>query len=289
MSATAQVTDGQMVPMSGATDSPRIMVTGQWVYDNFVNASTDEQISRMNMVRILAKQATDSDLKTALKDAVEIAHKVDVKNGVPEKERGPKRSQAMNARTVMQNAYGAIRRAPKELEKLGYTEKTGYQEMRVIASQALKAHGIKWNGTPIPTDEMKLQAMEKAEKQAKADAFSQARGENEQREGEEDFAYFQRLNGRANEILMEGKIEAHKRVASKLVVDLITKHGRDIAGLVVERLNAFLSETSEMTEDEANAALKAHAEAEAQADVSEEDAGDEQDEVIEQTPEHVQA
>lgn len=271
MSATAQVVEGQMTPMAGATDAPRVTVTGQWLYDNFVNQSTEEQISRMNMVRILAKQATDADLKAALKDAIELAHKVDIKNGVPEKERGTKRQQAMNTRTVLQNAYGALRRAPKELEKLGYSEKTGYQEMRVMASQALKAHGIKWNGTPIPTDEMKLQAIATAEKQAKVDAFSRARAENEQQEGEEDFAYFQRLNGRANELLMEGKIESLKRVASKVVIDLVTKHGRDVAVLVSERLNAFLTETSEMTEAEANAALAAHAEAEETAEQEKEE------------------
>lgn len=262
MSATAQVVEGRMIPMAGTADTPRVTVTGQWLYDNFVNQSTEEQISRMNMVRIMAKTSSDADIKAGMKDAIEIAHKVDIANGVPEKVRGSKRQQAMNVRTIIQNAFGAIRRAPKELEALGYSDKTGYQEMRVLAANALKAHGIKWNGSPMPTAEMKLEAMAKAEKQAKTDAFSQARGENEQQEGEDDFAYFQRLNGRANEILMEGRLEAQKRIASKQVVDLVTKHGRDIAILVMERLQAFLAETSDMTEEQANAALKAASEAE---------------------------
>lgn len=263
MNATNAVVEGRLEPMARTPDTPRVNVTGQWLWDNFV-VSGEEQVSRMNMVRILSTQATDDELKVALKDMVEIAHKHDVKAGIDEKVRGPKRAQAMNARSVMQNAYGALRRANAELIALGYTEKTGYQEMRVLAASALKSKGIKWNGTQIPNAEQKLAAQAAAEKQAKTDAFSKARGELDQAEGEEDFAYFTRLNGRANEILMESKQEALKRVASKIVVDIDTKHGRDIARLVLERLTAFLAETSEMTDEEASAALRAHAELEAE-------------------------
>lgn len=264
MSATAQVVDGKMEPMQGVSGKPQVHVTGQWIFDNFVGGEASvEQISRMNMVRLLAEQATDAELKVALKDAVEIAHKYDIKAGIPEKERGPKRAQAMNARSVMQNAYGALRRAKEELIKLGYNDKTGYQEMRVLSQQALKAHGIKWNGTQIPTDETKALADIQREKQAKRDAMAEAMTENLQADGEEDTQYLLRVSKIAQAVLAANKVEAQKRVASKVVNDLVTKHGRDIASLVVERLTALLAQTSEMTDEQAEAALQEAAQAEA--------------------------
>lgn len=256
MSATAQVVDNKMVPMGSAGDKPQMTVTGQWFFDNFVGTEgTAEQISRMNMVRLLVTQASQDDLKTALADMIKIAHKYDVAAGVPEKERGPKRAQAMNARTVMQNSYGALKLALPELEKLGYNSKTGYHDMRVLSQQALKAHGVKWNGTPLPTDETKAIAEQAKERAAKREAFNTASLDNPQLDDEDDIAYAVRISKIAHGMVAKIRHEAQVRVASKLSAGIIQKQGRDIAALIVDRLQAFLTETSDMTDDEANARM----------------------------------
>jgi hypothetical protein len=274
--ATNQVVEGQLSPMTGTQDSPRIQVTGQWLYDNFVQ-SGEEQISRMNMVRILAKQATDADLKSALKDAIEIAHKHDVKAGVPEKDRGPKRQQAMNVRTIMQNAYGALRRAPQELEALGYNERTGYQEMRVLAKKALDSRGIKWDGTKVKTDSDKLAAQEQAAKQQKADAMAVAMAETTQGEGEEDITYFLRVKAKADAVLAQLADETADRKASKLAADIATKQDRGIVERVIGKLTAFLSNTSEeMTDEEVDEVLRKAGMAEEESQTSDEEVTNEE-------------
>lgn len=253
--ATNQVVEGNMSPIGAAPDTARVQVTGQWLYDNFIT-SGEEQISRMNMVRILAKQATDNDLKDALKDAIEIAHKHDIKAGVPEKERGPKRQQAMNVRTIMQNAYGAIRRALPELEALGYNDKTGYQEMRVLAKKALDSKGIKWNGTKVPTQAEKHEAEQKAIKQARSDAMAAVMAENPRGDDESMLDYVTRIEEQANATLLVLKDEALDRQASKLATPIATKAERAVVERVVAKLQAFLDNTStEMSDEEVDAVL----------------------------------
>lgn len=253
-----------MSPISKAVDTPQVVVTGQWLFDNFVSTGNSaEQQTRMNQVRILVKSASFDDIKKGFKDAIEIAHKHDMAAGIPEKERGPKRHSAMNARTVMQNSFGALRLAMPELVKLGYTEDTGYGAMATIAQRALKEKGLKWNGTPLPTDESKAREAMKRENEEKNASIAQAMAETPRGEDEAMMDWLARVAAKGDSILLETKIEAQKRVASKVVVDLIAKHGRDVAGIILDRLQTILNETAEMTDEQVDAVLKQAGEEEA--------------------------
>lgn len=263
--ATNAVVENRMEPVTRAANNPQVQITGQWLFDNLVTSS-QEQITRMDMIRELAKRATFDDIKKATKDMIELAHKVDVKNGVPEKERGPKRQQAMNVRTIVQNSFGALRLANDELVKLGYTEKTGYLEMGAIAGKALKAKGLKWNGTKAPTDEQKELAKVQAEKEAQAEAMRIATVENPQNEGEDDFAYFTRVKGEAARLLNAQKAEATERVLSNLAKKLIVTCDNNLeryealAHKMLDIVKNLRENTDAITPEQADEALKAYAE-----------------------------
>lgn len=266
--ATNAVVENKLSPVTGANPAPQKQITGQYLFDSFMGTS-DEQVTKMNIVRNMASQCTAEEVKKALADMVEIAHKVDVKNGVPEKDRGPKRHTAMNVRSVMQNVYGALRLAPKEFAAQGYTDKTGYQDAAVMARIALKAKGVKWNGTQLPTDESKALAAIKAEKDAKRDAMAEAADNNPQMEGEEDDAYALRLIRARDEILAAQKRAAELTVQKKIVDNLYQKLGREQLRAIAELALELLDATAEMTPEDADKAMREAAKAEEEAEEAE--------------------
>jgi hypothetical protein len=239
--STNAVVERKLEPMVGTVDKARTLLTGQFVYDNFVK-SDDTQVSRMNQMRVIVETGLTADeLKGALKDAVEIAHKVDVAAGVPEKERGSKRQQAMNVRTIMQNAYGALKLARVELEALGYSNETGYQEMRVLAKKALDAKGVKWDGKALPTDETKRAAKEAEDKAALKDAMATALTEMGDYDGDD---LIDRVKARRDEIVLERATETQKRLVSKHTDAIVKQLGESLALLVAESLITLLTSTT---------------------------------------------
>lgn len=268
--ATQSVVDGRMEPVSAAPITQQVTITGQFLFDNFMNAS-EEQVSKMNIVRLMAKQSTAEEVAKALKDMVELAHKIDVRNGVPEKERGPKRQTAMNVRSVMQNVYGALRLAPSELAAQGFTEKTGYQDGAVMARTALKARGIKWNGTKLPTDESKALAEIQAKNAARREAMLEAIDANPQQEGEDDAVYGVRIAKARDAILAEQTKKAQHEVTVKIVAGIVQKYGRAQALDIAQALTDFLNSTENVSPEDVDAALQKYAEGEAQAEQTEEE------------------
>src|SRR5574337_155480 len=129
MGATAQVVDGKMEPVNAAPVVQQIVVTGQYLYEQFV--SNDGSGTRMAWIRsYLVPNADPIQVKGACDEMVKLAHKFDMAQGVPEKERGPKRNTAMNVRTFVQQIYGALKFAAPEMQAMGFDETTGWMEAR---------------------------------------------------------------------------------------------------------------------------------------------------------------
>ena len=262
--ATNAVVEGRMEPMrANASGAPQVVVTGQFLFDNFVDGGGEQQVSRMNIVRVLAKTATKDQLTEALKDAVELAHKIDIKNGVPEKEAGPKRRQAQNVRAALQNVYGALKLAAPELEKLGFSEKTGYVEGMTLAKAALKAKGLKWNGSPLPTDESKAIAKANALKEAKKAAIVDAMASLTRGDDESMVDYYTRVEAKADDILAQAKKAELSRSVSKTVIGIVEKTDRETARAIADGILNYLTQTAEMSDEEVDAVLRAAGEAEA--------------------------
>jgi hypothetical protein len=150
MTATAAVTDGRMEPVQKKEETRPLIVTGQYLYDQFV--SNDGSGKRMAWIRsYLVPKADPRQVKGACDEMVKIAHARDQAAGVPEKERGPKRNTAMNVRTFVQQIYGALKFAPECMAAMGFDETTGWMEARNMAKPALERAGKIWTGHAIPT------------------------------------------------------------------------------------------------------------------------------------------
>ena len=152
-------------------------ITGQYIFDRFVGDHDGDQ-TRMGIVRAMLACEVET-VRKALKDAVDIA----AKHGDAAKKT------MQNHQTVMRLAYGACRFVP------GFADanaKTGYQAMRVLARDALKQAGLKWNGEKAPTE-----ADAEAAKFDKAQAalLADIRKDNPQRDGESIQQWEQRVRG----------------------------------------------------------------------------------------------
>jgi hypothetical protein len=203
--ATAAVVDGKMEPMSAAPIAQQLVITGQALYNDFVG-DTGEGVTKMNLIRSLIDKADCLQIAGACDKMVEIAKATDTANGVPEKvlkdgkevvNRGPKTQSAMNCRTCIQQAFGALKFARSSLDVIGYKETTGYQDMRVLAKRALDTSGIKWTGvklaTPAERDQKAALKAAKAEMNAlqeiqKANPFGTVIGESLQEWNARTFA-----------------------------------------------------------------------------------------------------
>jgi hypothetical protein len=158
--ATNAIVEERRDPIGKAEDNRPLVVTGQYLYDTFV-VSDDSQVTKMGIIRQLSEVADALQIKGAADKMVDKAKEVDAANGVPDKilnadgkevaNRGPKTQSAMNTRTVIQQAWGALRFARDKLDALGYDDKTGYQDMRVLAKRALDAAKRDWKGDNLAT------------------------------------------------------------------------------------------------------------------------------------------
>lgn len=173
--STAAIVDGKMEPMQSAPITQQLVITGQALYDTFVGDS-QENVSKMDLIRGLVGKADALQIKGACDKLVEIAKTKDAANGVPDKvikdgkevvNRGPKTQSAMNTRTVIQQAWGALIYAKPQLDALGYKDTTGYQDMRILAKKALDAAKRDWKGDLLKSDadkeRMRLAKLAKAE------------------------------------------------------------------------------------------------------------------------------
>ena len=176
--ATAAVVEEKMVPIAKSEPTQQLVVTGQYLFDNFVRSS-DEQITKMGMIRNLVDIADALQIKGACDKMVELAVLIDYPEGKPKKaDRRAKEQSAMNARTVIQQAWGALKYARPVIDGLGYDDKTGYQDMRVLAKKALDTAKLNWKGEPLKTDEDREKARLQRQNKAQVEALAAVQKEN---------------------------------------------------------------------------------------------------------------
>jgi len=258
--ATNAVVSGKMEPVGKQEAKPQLLVTGQWLYDNFVQ-SDETQITRMHSIRALVEKDVDAfQINGACEKMIEKAKEVDKVNGCPEKVvdektgkerayRGPKTQQAMNVRTIIQNSWGALKFARKELEALGYDDRTGYNAMQVLAKRALDAKHIKWLGTPLATPEEKeRKAIAKSQK-AITGVRAQVMSDNPQNAGETDEEYLARILKLSNKEVEKAREENEQAAVTAIVDLLFSKHDKARMSRVMQeianRLGLELTDDSE--------------------------------------------
>ena len=182
--------------------------TGQYVYDLFF--ADKGETTKMDFVRWCVEHVEVDAFKKCLKDFVEIAAK----------HSDAYKKTAQNHQSVMRTAYGAWRFARAALTAAGGGNETGYQAMRVLGKQALKDAGLKWDGTPAPTE---ADAAVLAADKAQASALAQIRKDNPVREGETPFEHEQRCRGILAANIAENDAYLAEIAAQQDVADLAAK------------------------------------------------------------------
>lgn len=227
--ATAAVAEEKMEPINKAPEQRQVVVTGQYLYESFI-VSDEAQITKMGIIRKLADEADALQIKGACDKMVEKAKEIDAAAGVPEKivkdgkevvNRGPKTQTAMNARTIIQQAWGALRFARDQLNALGYDDKTGYQDMRVLAKKALDEARKTWKGDNALTQaDRERKALQRQQKGIQ-DVIQSVQKENPMNIGESFMEYQVRVGQlaqeKAEEVRKEMDAKAVKESADRLV------------------------------------------------------------------------
>ncbi len=252
--ATQTVADEKREPITKQEPTQQLLVTGQWLYDTFV-AADDTTVTRMQQIKTLVEKGCDPfQLKGAADNMVKQARELDLASGVPAKvldeetgkervNRGPKQQAAMNVRTIIQNAYGALKFARKELDTLGYDDsKTGYLAMAVLAKRALDAKGLKWNGVSAPTEEEQMRKrIARAQKQ-ETGAMAKAFADNPRMPGEDDLAWTARVTRIAHDIVEDVRTKQEEAAISEIVTMLFEKYDAQRLQAVACRIFDRLSE-----------------------------------------------
>ena len=201
-------------------------LTGQYLFERFC---TDGEQSKMDIVRWCVDHIEVAAFKTALKDMVAIAAK----------HSDAVKKTAQNHQSVMRTAYGAWRFAKQALSDLGGDDNTGYQAMRVLGRQALKQAGVKWDGTPAPTEtDAAVATMDKAQ----AHALAEIRKDNPARDGETPVEWEARCRGILAANMAENDAYLAEIVEAQSVADLAAKVrklcGDDLKAVLEHILNS---------------------------------------------------
>jgi hypothetical protein len=253
--ATAQVVEQRMEPITRAESTQPLVVTGQYLAEQFLTA-TESDKTRMGIIRQLSDIADAQQIKGACDKMVELARDQDYPEGKPKKaERKSKEQQAMNARTIIQQGWGALHFARSEAEQAGYDDTTGYLAMRVIAKKALDMAQIDWQGEALKTDVDRERARLARDSKTIMAALQEVQKENPYDSRVETL---QQWNARTFELAAETMVQAKQEMEDKIVNDLFTKllekHGEDRLIALAEKIcNEFNVDftVSEPSEQEA--------------------------------------
>jgi len=264
MSATAAVVENKLEPINKAPETRQLIVTGQGLYNMFMVPDAQTQ-TRMAWIReVLVPNADALQVKGACDELVKLAAKADEANGVPEKERGPKRNTAMNVRTFVQQIYGALKFAAPEMQAMGFTDQTGWLEARNMAKPALERAGKIWTGHDIPSDAQKAQKARLRETKAETQAFLDATKETPRAVNESFVSWQARIAEVAQKQVIKAREDQMLEQAEKEIERLSKKYDREVLALIMSGLQGVLKADnagqSEVSDAEAEALLRAGAE-----------------------------
>lgn len=223
--------------------------TGQYLYDRFV-ANDKTEVTKLSIVRemtgmeVAGFKAVLADFVKVAKGYMDNAEKAskaapdDVALSATFRDLSAKYKTAQNHQNVMRNAYGALRFAPDELTANGYTEQTGYQVMRTISIAALKAKGIKWDGTAIPTNE--VAAIRKVAA-AETKALAEVMADTPRNDGESLKDYVVRMDD-----AVQARIKANQAERqAEQIKTLVARFRKEAGGLLDDVIQALMTAEEE--------------------------------------------
>lgn len=247
--ATGAVVEEKMEPITSAPVTQPLVVTGQYLYDTFVKAD-ESQVTKMGIIRQLSTIADALQIKGACDKMVEAAVLLDYPTGKPKKaERKAKEQSAMNARTIIQSAWGALKHAPTVLTEIGYDDSTGYQDMRVLAKQTLEKARINWKGEAVLTDKDKKIARLRRKQKAETQALVDVQKANPRWVNESLGEWQQRTLDLANDVMEEARETATADRVEKAVKSLTEKLDNNDLYLVAVALFEYLGLEVNKTEE----------------------------------------
>jgi hypothetical protein len=253
--ATNSVVEEKMEPITSAPVTQQLVVTGQYLYDTFVKAD-ESQVTKMDIIRTLSTNADALQIKGACDKMVEAAVLLDYPQGKPKKaERKAKEQSAMNARTIIQSAWGALQHVASRiaLTDMGYDENTGYQDMRVLAKKALDTAKINWKGEPVLTDKDKEVARLRREQKAETQALVDVQKANPRLVNESLGEWQQRTLDLAKDAMDEARETATAERVEKAVKGLTEKLDDNdlylVAVALFEHLGLEVNKAEEETEE----------------------------------------
>lgn len=234
--ATQAVVDGKMEPIAKSEPGQQLVVTGQYLHDTFC-AVSEEAKTRMDAIRGLVGKADALQMKGACDAMVKLAVALDYPEGKPKKaDRLAKEQSAMNARTIILSAWGALEYASETLTAIGYTDNTGYQEMRVLAKKALETAGIKWDGERLATDAEKAVAALKRDQKAETDALVKVQQDNPRAVGETLADWNTRTFALAETAMQSARADKTAETVAKIVGSLVEKYDANTLFQIAEEL-----------------------------------------------------
>lgn len=215
-------------------------LTGQWLYDRFIG-NDQAELTKMGIVRGVLLKYDTASVKQALKEMVEIA-----------KAAGPAQLKtAQNHQSVMRAVYGALKFAPDQLKERGIDPSgaitTGYHVMKVHATEALKARGVKWDGTRVKSEEEKKAAANTAIAQA---ATNEVMAQNPQLAGESFQDWMGRIQGAIQNRIDATSVEAKAEAVEKLADKVIAMCGPSFAEVLALLVQRQMSEAEDQPQEQ---------------------------------------
>lgn len=204
--------------------------TGQYLYDRFVNTST-EDVSKMNVVRQMVGALDTASFKAVVGDMVKLAkEQADSHVGTNLQSYYDARLKtARNHQSVMRNAYGALKFYSDAMDEAGVDNDTGYHVINTIAKAVLTAKKVNWDGTPIVAKEQREK--DKAVKQ-EAKIMTEVMHANPKGADETREAYYARID----KLVAEAETKLAEETKAARLADLADKMrtlaGEDLADLI---------------------------------------------------------
>jgi hypothetical protein len=278
-SIKAQATDSTIAKLPETTNTATVRAakpvalktgnnfTGQYLYERFVMDKAEQKadVTKMGIVQQMVEVLdanefavtvdgmvgfANRDYKAAV-EAAKAAGNYDSENPTwPIREASARLRTARNHKTVMQNAFGALKFCADELKaKMGEGE-LSYRMIREIGSKLLSDKGINWKGEKViaPADRQA-----KREQDTETAAMTAIQKEHPRQPGESLGQYFTRMEGEVTKRM--AKIKEDERI--KNIASLAEKIRNMCGGELPEVLDVLLSGPEPVGEQVAESKTKA--------------------------------
>lgn len=251
-------TDSTIAKIPQTTDTPTVRAakpvalktganfTGQYLYDRFVNdkAENKADLTKMDIVRQMCDVMEPNEFGVTVdgmvgfanrdyKAAVEAAKQAgnyDSENPTwPIREAQARLRTARNHKTVMQNAYGALKFCAKELEAKLNGAPLAYRMIREIGSKLLGDKGINWKGEKMESPDGRAA---RREQQTETAVMLEVQKENPRKESESRAEYYTRIDGLVDKAMAVQRKAQHADTMAKLADKIKAMCGGDLPDII---------------------------------------------------------